>query len=136
MRILTSIKPTQNQLTVMALIAASKEKPARAAQVVSMGTNMVAARNMLMKLGLIVYTPSHAALTDSGTQLAVDYDIIDDSGTLTDSGNALTAKVPGQIAKQTPQIPEPQLPTDQDMDLGSEPGMESFSPLFRSILLG
>jgi hypothetical protein len=141
MRTLSTLRPTQNQQLVMALISSLKDKPAKAAVSVSTGQNMVAARNMLMKLGVITYTNSHAALTATGEQLAKDYDIIDDAGSLTDNGNQLLAAAPGYKPQpQNQQVPQPTpdqvgMNAGGDFDIGSEPGMESFSNLFKTLLL-
>jgi hypothetical protein len=145
MHLLNTIRPTQNQQIVLALIAQNKNKPAKAAASVSTGENMVAARNMLMRLDVISYTPSHAILTTKGEQIAKDYNIIDDSGALTPEGTQLISKLPGQQPPQNQQVPQPQpdqFGSDQGMggelgmDLGTEPGMEGFSNLFKNIILG
>jgi hypothetical protein len=135
-KILDTIHLTNNQKTVLALIASNKEKPAKAATSVATGANIVAARNSLMAFGLISYTPSHATLTDKGEDFAKNINIIDDAGTLTDDGTQLISKLPGQ----QPQQPTNQVPTpapDQlglQPDVGGELGMESFSQLFMNIL--
>jgi hypothetical protein len=138
MQTLSTIHLTQNQQLVLALIASSKDKPATAAINVSTGQNLVAARNMLMKFGVISYTPSKAMLTPKGEQLAKDNDLIDDAGTITEKGNNLLATIPGQRPNaQAQQVPQPvpdQAGMNSDFDIGSEPGMESFSPLFKSLL--
>ncbi len=139
MKILDTIHLTNNQQIVLALIASNKEKPAKAAQSVSTGTNIVAARNSLMSFGLISYTSSHAILTDKGEKMAVDCGLIDDSGSLTPDGTALLSKLPGQQPAQNQQIPQP-IPdqmgagTTPGMDMGTQPGMESFSILFKTLL--
>lgn len=141
MRLLSTLRPTQNQLTVLAKIIASQDVPARAAAEISSNTNFIAARNILMKLGLITYTDAAAALTDKGTQVAQEQNIIDENGQLTDEGNALaSAEANGKPSKEQPQPGMDQsmggTPPDMGLggDIGAPPPMESFSSLFKHIL--
>lgn len=139
MRLLSTLRPTQNQLTVLAKIIASQEVPARAAAEISSNANLIAARNILMKLGLILYTDNSATLTDKGTQLAKEQNIIDESGQLTDEGNKLASTLAnGQQSKEEPQPEIDQsMGGNPDMGLGDigAPSMEGFSSLFKHILL-
>lgn len=120
MRLLSAVHPTVNQKRVLAKILASPT-PSVAAQQVSGDANLVAARNMLMKLGMITFSNGEAALTQSGLQIASDEGIADQSGGLTDVGQKLahtdpTAKQdsdpagapPGGAAPQEPQMPMPE----------------------------
>src|SRR3972149_829856 len=87
-RMLTGIHPTENQKRVLAKIIAAPNSKVAGEQI-SGNVNMVAARNMLMKLGVITVSAGTAELTDKGTQIAQDENIADASGQLTDVGNAL-----------------------------------------------
>jgi len=87
-QIMNSVHPTDNQKRVLAKIAASPTSTV-AAQQISDSQNMVAARDMLMKLGLIMVSNGEASLTDRGAQVAVDENIIDDNGELTKMGQML-----------------------------------------------
>lgn len=133
MHILSTIRPTQNQLVVLATIIANKNHPAQAANDLSTNENIVAARNILMKLNVITYSDTSANLTSQGEQLAKDYDIMDEAGELTEKGQ--------QLVNDTATSP---LPSDQQInnpvDMGIEQPpvvpMEGFSPLFKHILYG
>lgn len=140
MHLLSTLRPTQNQLRVIATIAASKEFPARAAAEISNDENLVAARNLLMKLDVITFTDNSAELTDKGEQLAREQNIIDDSGQLTDEGNKListSTEKNGNSENNEPPTQEPELPiTGGPGELSSLPGMEGFSPLFKHLING
>ncbi len=88
MRLLSALHPTVNQKRVIAKIVASPT-PSVAAQEISKSANLVAARNMLMKLGMITHANGEAALTQSGQQIASEEGITDQSGGLTDVGQQL-----------------------------------------------
>jgi hypothetical protein len=129
---LPTLRPTQTQLQVLAKIIASHDVPARAAADISVGPNMVAARNMLMKLNLITYVPNSAGLTDRGQQFAREQNIIDDGGQLTPVGTTL-ASIGADGKPSAP--PQPDQPASPDMGMDVPP-MEGFSQLFKSILNG
>lgn len=132
-RMLTGIHPTNNQKRVLAMIIASPS-PKVAGEKISGDENMIAARNILMKLGVITVSGGNAELTDTGEQIAQDENIADGSGQLTDLGNELVGGAEGQ----SPQQPQPELGTPPS-PLGGEqqppamPGLEGFS-LLRNLL--
>lgn len=150
MRLLSTLKPTQNQLTVLAKIVANKDHPAKAASEISGSENLVSARNMLMKLNVITYSDTSAALTEKGEQLAKEQNIIDDSGNLTDEGQKLVSG--DQPQQGQPPMDDMGMGMDAGMPggdmggmpeppmggggMGGMPGMESFSPLFKNLLRG
>jgi len=85
-RTLTTVRLTNNQKKVMTrIIAAATEKVA--AEEVSKGRGLVAARDLLVKLGMIEYRDGYAALTTDGEQVLKDSNLIDDMGSLTEEGN-------------------------------------------------
>ncbi len=85
-RTLTTIRLTTNQKKVMTrIISAPTAKSA--ADAVNMGRGMVAAREMLVKLGLIRYSNDSASITDEGRTVMVDSNLIDEMDKLTDEGN-------------------------------------------------
>lgn len=88
MRIMSAVHPTANQKRVLAKIVASPT-PTVAAEQISNDANIVAARNMLMKMGIITLANNEAALTDRGKEVATDENIIDQSGQLTSTGEKL-----------------------------------------------
>lgn len=139
MHLLSTIHPTQNQLRVLAKIIVSKDKPTIAAAKISADANLVAARNLLAKLNLITFTDNNATLTDKGIKVAQDQDIADESGQITDTGAKLAAE--NSDGKPDQGMPSSEagatLPNEPPMSgMGDLPslGMESFSPLFKTII--
>lgn len=115
MRILDTFRPTKTQKQVIAKIAGAAT-PTVANDAVSMGTNTVAARDALIKLGLIAVNGGEVSLTDTGMQLAAAENITDESGGLTPEGQALATS---EEVEQAPDV-APQQPLTQ---------MESFAAL-------
>ena len=116
-QLLRSLRLTTNMQKVMAKILAAPT-PAAAAAEISKGQNLVAARDILMKIGLITYKeqPDEATVTDQGQQVLRDENITDESGQLTDQGQQLAydGAAPGTIDTNAPG------PTDLG-NLGGEP---------------
>jgi hypothetical protein len=142
-RILSGIHPTDNQKRVLAIIIASPS-PKVANEELTGDENLMAARNILMKLGVITVVDGTAELTDKGTQIAQDERITDETGQLTDLGNELAHSTeepqPGeQPMPELPEEPMPGMPGEEPMPGGqampNEPTakLESFS-LLRSLL--
>lgn len=105
MHILDTFRPTKTQKQVLAKIAGAAT-PTVANDAISMGTNTVAARNILIKLGLIAVNGGEASLTDAGTQLATAENITDETGELTPEGQALaTVEEIDQAPDVSPQLP-------------------------------
>lgn len=105
MRLLSAIHPSTNQCRVLARIVAAPTASVAAAEI-SKNANLVAARNMLMNLGVIQFADGEAVLTDRGTQIASDENIIDQMGQLTDKGKRLAFSHDGsQIGDQMNQPP-------------------------------
>ena len=73
MHLLNHFQPTQNQLTVLAIVAANKEHPSQAVTQLNTSANLVSARKLLMDLQLISFSENSAALTDKGVQLDENY---------------------------------------------------------------
>jgi len=118
MRILSSIHPSATQKQVIALILAAAT-PKLAAESLAGSQNLIAARNMLMKLGIINFAAGEASLTDAGMRIATEENIADEMGELTDAGRAL---VPGAA-------PAPQQPAAAPPAPGGElPPLESTYP--------
>lgn len=88
MRLLSSVRPTTSQKRVIAKIIASPT-PTVAGGQLSADANLVAARNMLAKLGVISVADAEVTLTDVGQQLARDENIVDQMGELTQDGKQL-----------------------------------------------
>lgn len=124
MRILSTVRLTDNQAKVLAILAANKDKPRQAASELTGTQNLIGARNVLMDLGAIVYADDHASLTDKGSMLALDNNIVDDADNLTDFGKSI---LPSTNTNNDTQI-------DLNPTIDNEPNMEGFSPLFTSLL--
>ena len=105
MRILSAIRPSSSQKRVMAKIVASPT-PKVAGEQTSGDANMVQARNMLVKLGVVAFNNGEASLTTNGLQIAADENIIDSTGQLTDAGQALAYS-------NTQGTPDTDLPSQQ-----------------------
>lgn len=104
MRILDTFRPTTVQKQVIAKIAGAAT-PTVAGDAASMGVNTVAARDMLIKLGLITFANGEAALTDAGAQLAKAENITDETGGLTQVGQTLASSTETQPATPDPETP-------------------------------
>jgi hypothetical protein len=107
MRILDTFTPTQTQKQVLAMIAGAAT-PTVAGDAISVGSNMVNARDTLSRLGFITFIGGEAILTDQGTQLATAENIIDETGALTPAGQALAQPQAAQ-PQETPAT-EPAMP--------------------------
>lgn len=88
MRLLSAVHPTMNQKRVLAKIIAAPTATV-ASEELSKDPNLVAARNMLMRLGVISLVNNEATLTDKGQQIATEENICDQSGQLTHVGQQL-----------------------------------------------
>lgn len=86
MKMLNSVRLTDNQKRVIAKIVAAPT-PKVAAEEISNGVNLIQARDTLVDLKLITQSLEDTAeLTDTGTKVAQDENIIDVSGQLTPDG--------------------------------------------------
>ena len=112
MHILNTFRPTNTQKEVIAKVAGAAT-PTVAYDAVSMGVNTVAARDTLVKLGIIELNGGEVSLTDSGLQLATAENITDETGGLTSVGQALAS------TEEISQAP----------DVNTQPPMESFATL-------
>lgn len=122
MRLLSAVHPTTSQKRVLAKIAAAPT-PTVAGEEISKDANLVAARNMLMKLGVISFADGEAILTDRGTQIAADENIVGQDGQLTPAGEKLAfTNTAGQ-----PDADHAGQPSQQPVDDGMS--LESFSLL-------
>jgi len=117
MRILSTVRPTKHQRKVMAIIATAPTPKLAAGQLVG-DTNLVAARNMLAKLGIITFTDAHAEFTDAGSKLATEENITDEMGEATEDAKQLAMPDQTAQAEQPAQDPMAAPPMDQGMDLG------------------
>ncbi len=84
-RIVPVTHPTDNQKAVLAKITAAAT-PQLAAADISDTPNLVAARDLLVQMGLIELDMNGAHITDQGQQVMVDQNLADGGGNLTDDG--------------------------------------------------
>ena len=88
---LDSFTPTETQKHIMLLIkTAPTEKVAY--ENVSHGRQKIAARDLLARLGLIVYDNDEAEVTPEGEKLMQDYNLIDEMGEPTEEGEEIINK--------------------------------------------
>jgi predicted methyltransferase len=133
MRLLSAVHPTTNQKRVLAKILAAPT-PTVAGEEISKDANLVAARNMLMKLGIITFANNEAALTDRGTQVAAEENIADQSGQLTPTGQQLAyTNAQGQTDSDQAGGAAQQQPAP---DMGLDAGMPTESLALLKQLLG
>lgn len=85
---MNTVRPSETQKQIIALIIAAPT-PRVAGDDISQTPNLVAARDILAKLGMINFDMGNAELTEAGSALAVDQNIADESGMLTDYGTQL-----------------------------------------------
>lgn len=128
MKILDTIRLSTNQKRVVAKIIAAPT-PKIAAEEISDGSNMIAARDMLMKLGIITLQMNDAAeLTDKGRQLAQAENLADETGNLTPDGEkyAYTDETGGEDKDVTPP-PEATPAPGTDTGMGTTPLTMSYT---------
>lgn len=82
------ISPTNHQKQVLTKIIAAAT-PQLAATEVSKGRQLVAARDMLIKLGLIKIDDNKAEVTDLGKEVMTNQNLIDNMGSLTPEGEKI-----------------------------------------------
>ena len=85
MKVLDTVKLSDTQKRVLAKVIAAPT-PRLAAEELSGDVNLVAARDMLLDLGLLQIVQGHASLTDKGRHVAREENIADESGGLTADG--------------------------------------------------
>ena len=131
---LTTIRLSDVQKMVMTKIIGSAT-PETAHEEISDGRNLVAARNILGKLGLIEFTEGTADVTDEGKKVMKDENLIDDSEELTSDGQVYSqAKDLRDLEdkdREGTAPPEGGAPEDEfggdELDLGGEEGADKES---------
>lgn len=110
-RILTTIRLTQNQMQVMAMILASPEGNLPDEDI-SKGPNLKQARDLLIQLDMITNDGENKySVTDKGQKVAKDENIVDNMGGLTEFGQGLA--YPDEDKKEPdPTSPGPGSPSD------------------------
>lgn len=94
------IRPTNNQMKVLTIIKASPTPEVAAAEI-STGSNLLAARDMLVKLGLISIEDNQARVTDKGEEIMKNQNLVDETGNLTPEGEKYAYD--GSAKKEQPQ---------------------------------
>lgn len=104
-RMVNLTRLTQNQQKVMAKILAAPT-PLTAYDEISRGESLIAARDILQKLGMIdVDEDKSATITDKGMSILKSMNIVDDMGQLTDAGQNMAYDQP-----EAPPVPQPEEP--------------------------
>ena len=104
-RILTTVRLTEHQKTVMAMILASPEGNLPDEDI-SKGPNLKQARDLLIQLSLITNDGENKySVTEQGQKVAKDENIVDDSGELTEFGQGLA--YPDEENTAEPEAAEP-----------------------------
>lgn len=106
MKLLPSVQLTDTQKQVLCKIVASPT-PKVAATEISGTPNLVAARDMLTKLGVIHFANNQSVLTQKGTQMMKDEALIDDNNQLTQDGEKFAYDSEQQNTEPSTQNTEP-----------------------------
>lgn len=121
MRLLNTVRPTHHQKLVMAIVATAATPKAAIDRILG-NTQLVAARDMLAKLGAVTFAGDHIDLTDAGMQLARDEALIDDAGQPTPNAEQIV----NGAQSQSPAAPIPtQSPEIDDFAAPINPGLGS-----------
>jgi len=113
-----AIKLTDTQKRAMAKVVAAAT-PKIAADEVSGNQNLIAARDMLVKLGLMTFAPGNATLTDQGNKVMKDYALVDDAGQLTDDGETFAHTNEEGQPEEKPTTPTPTSPLGELPPVGA-----------------
>lgn len=84
-RVITNLRLTDFQKKVLTKVVASPTETV-AGEEISQSRNLVAARRLLVRLGLVNYVDGKATVTDSGMRVMREENLIDEMGELTDEG--------------------------------------------------
>ncbi len=114
-RIVPVTHPTESQKSVMSKIVAAATSQLAAADI-SGTPNLVAARDMLEKMGLIYLDDEGAHLTDQGNEVMINQNLVSPGGGLTDDGQE--AAHGDEAEDAAPDMGDDEL--DMDMDFGDE----------------
>lgn len=116
-RILTNVRLSQAQKFILAKLSLPESTPLTSYGQVSSGKNMVANRNVLVKLGMVIVGANEAEITETGIHAMQNENLIDDMGTLTPQGEeyayADSIEDVEKLASQQetpPEIPQNELP--------------------------
>jgi hypothetical protein len=134
-RVLTNVRLTQHQMTVLAMILASPEGVAPDEDI-SKGPNLTTARKMLTKLGLITHDGDNKySVSETGQKVAKDENLIDDTGQLTELGNekAYADDSKGKSVGAGPGGPEDEPAEEPFAQTSNEIGMPGPSESFKFI---
>ena len=117
-----TIQLSSAQKYVLAKLVAV-ETPLNAYEEVSRGQNVVAARDMLTKLGLMTFSENHAEITEQGQEAMRKENLLDEMGNLTEEGELWGyASSPEEAAQaehaQTGKPEAPVAPSQQQEPMG------------------
>lgn len=124
--VLTNPRLSAAQQYILAKLIATKENPVAAYTAVSSGKNIVANRDILVKLGMIVVGANEANITEKGIEAAKTAEIADDLGELTELGRQLAEADDLEAAAailaqgKPPELPSPEAePTPEPKPMGA-----------------
>ena len=113
-RILTNIRLTDHQKAVLTRVKIA-QSPRIATDNTKKNTSMDAAREQMIRLGLIAFDGTNTTITPQGEQLLKDESLIDDMGELTPDGQEAAYD-----DKDQPQAGQDQPPQDDQMGMDGE----------------
>ena len=85
---------------LLLLIVKVSATPEQAFETIIGNDNLIAARNTLQKLNYISINNNQITLTDEGTSALTEFNLIDESGNLTDDGQKLISVIPNAPKSQ------------------------------------
>lgn len=124
-QVLTNIRLSHAQKFVLAKLMLPNATPLTSYESVSSGKNVVANRNVLIKLGMVKVGANEAQITEKGKDALKNENLVDDMGTLTPQGEQYAyatdledlAKIAAKDQKD-PETPAPELGTTQETPPG------------------
>lgn len=114
-QVLTNIRLSHAQKFVLAKLTLPNLTPLTAYEHISTGKNIVANRDILIKLGMVKVGQNEAEITEKGTQALQNENLIDDMGNLTEQGEGyayakdLVAIEKLAAKEKPPEVPEPEI---------------------------
>ncbi len=138
-RVLTNVRLSQVQKLILTKLMLPNTTPLVSYDRISTGSNMVANRDILVKLGLIQLATDTANITTPGEEALRGEGLVDDSGTLTPTGekyayadnlNSLAKDIdqPVKPAEPNTDTKQPEREVSIDADVITQSSMEAPAP--------
>ena len=121
-QVLTNVRLSHAQKYILAKLLLPNQTPLTAYGHVSTGKNVVANRDVLVKLGMVLVGENEAEITDKGIDAMKNANLADETGALTPEGEkygyAKSLKDIEKIAAdaQPPETPAPELGAEEPME--------------------